>query len=146
MQFKYFVKAPIDGTLTYTGFLQENQEIKNGTSLFNVQPANTNYFIEMLIPQYNFGKVKIGQEVLLKFQAYPFEQYGSVVGTIDYINKTPTDSGYLAKVVLPKGLTTNYNKPLQYLNNANATAEIITENMRLLQRFYNNLTKQINSR
>lgn len=145
-QFKYFVKAPIDGTLTYTGFYQENQEIKNGTSLFNIQPANTNYFIEMLIPQYNFGKIKIGQEVLLKFQAYPYEQYGSVIGKIEYINKIPTDSGYLAKVSLPDGLTTNYNKPLQYLNNANASAEIITENMRLIQRFYNNLTKQINSR
>ena len=43
---------------------------------------NISYFVEMLIPQYNFGKVKQGQDVLLKFQAYPFEQYGSVLGKI----------------------------------------------------------------
>jgi len=83
---------------------------------------------------------------LLKFQAYPFEQYGSVLGKIEYINQTPTDSGYLAKVIMPKGFITNYNKPLQYHNSLFANAEIVTENMRLLERFYNNLTKQIHSR
>ena len=45
-------------------------------------------FLEMLISQYNFGKVKKGQQVLLKFQAYQFEQYGAGVGKIDYINTT----------------------------------------------------------
>lgn len=145
-QFKYLLKAPVDGTVSFTGFFQENQEIKNGKSLFYVQPPNTSYFVEMQIPQYNFGKVKQGQEVLLKFQAYPFEQYGAVMGKIDYINQTPTDSGYLAKVIMPKGFVTNYNKPLQFHNSLYANAEIITENMRLLERFYNNLTKQIHSR
>lgn len=145
-QFKYLLKAPITGNVTFTGFFQESQEIKTGKSLFYVQPPNTQYFVEMQIPQYNFGKVKQGQEVLLKFQAYPFEQYGSVLGKIEYINQTPTDSGYLAKVIMPKGFITNYNKPLQYHNSLFANAEIVTENMRLLERFYNNLTKQIHSR
>lgn len=142
-EFKYLLKAPVAGTVSFTGFFQENQEMKMGQPLFYVQPDNISYFVEMLIPQYNFGKVKKGQQVLLKFQAYPFEQYGSVVGKIDYITTTPSDSGYLAKVILPDGLITNYKKPLQYRNGLFAQADIITENMRLLQRFYYNLAKQI---
>jgi multidrug resistance efflux pump len=142
-EYKYLLKAPVSGSLSFTGFFQENQEIKAGQILFNIQPGNTSYFIEMLIPQYNFGKIKKGQMVLLKFQAYPFEQYGSVIGKIDYINSTTTDSGYLAKVVLPHGLITNYNKPLQYSNGLFAQADIITENMRLLERFYYSISKQI---
>ncbi len=142
-EFKYLLKAPVTGTVAFTGFYQENQELKAGQSLFYVQPTNTAYFIEMLVPQYNFGKVKQGQEVLLKFQAYPYEQYGAVVGKIAFINTAATDSGYLAKVVLPNGLTTNYKKVLQYHNNLYAQAEIITENMRLLERFYYNIAKQV---
>jgi multidrug efflux pump subunit AcrA (membrane-fusion protein) len=142
-EFKYLLKASITGTVSFTGFFQENQEIKNGQPLFYVQPTNTAYFVEMLIPQYNFGKIKLGQQVLLKFQAYPYEQYGAVVGKIDYINSTPSDSGYLAKVSLPDGLVTNYKKPLQYRNGLFAQADIITENMRLLERFYYNLVKQV---
>lgn len=142
-EFKYLLKAPVSGTVSFTGFFQENQEMKAGQTLFYIQPDNIAYFVEMLIPQYNFGKVKQGQKVLLKFQAYPFEQYGSVVGKIDYINTTPSDSGYLAKVILPDGLITNYKKPLQYRNGLFAQADIITENMRLLERFYYNLARQI---
>ncbi len=43
--------------------------MKTGEMLFYVQPGKTSYFVEMLIPQYNSGKVKQGQKVLLKFQA-----------------------------------------------------------------------------
>lgn len=141
--YKYLLKAPVSGTVSFTGFFQENQEIKAGQTLFSVQQENTSYFAEMLVPQYNFGKVKQGQEVLLKFQAYPFEQYGSVAGKIEYINNTATDSGYLAKVKLPNELVTSYKKPLQYRNGLFAQADIITENMRLLQRFYYNIAKQL---
>jgi len=142
-EFKFLLKAPVAGTFSFTGFFQENQQIKKGQTLFYVQPDSISYFIEMLVPQYNFGKVKKGQQVLLKFQAYPFEQYGAVVGKIDYINTTPSDSGYLAKVSLPQGLITNYKKPPLYRNGLFAQADIITENMRLLQRFYYNLARQI---
>ena len=142
-EYKYLLKAPISGTVSLAGFFQENQEVKSGQLLFHIQPANTNYFAEMLVPQYNFGKVKAGQKVFLKFQAYPFEQYGTVVGRIDFINSIPTDSGYLAKVSLPQGLITNYKKPLQYSNGLFAQADIVTENMRLLERFYYNMVKQI---
>jgi multidrug resistance efflux pump len=142
-EFKYLLKAPVSGAVSFTGFFQESQEMKAGQSLFYVQPDNTSYFVEMLIPQYNFGKIKQGQKVLLKFQAYPSEQYGSVVGKIDYINNTPSDSGYLAKVILPDGLITNYKKPLQYRNGLFAQADIITEDMRLLERFYYNINKQL---
>lgn len=141
--YKYLLKAPVSGNVAFNGFLQENQEMKIGQTLFYVQPINTSYFVEMLVPQYNFGKIKPGQQVLLKFQAYPSERYGSVVGMIDYISNTPSDSGFLAKVILPDGLITNFKKRLQYRNGLFAQANIITENMRLLERFYCNISKQL---
>lgn len=140
--YKYLLKAPVSGSVSFTGFFQENQEMKSGQLLFYVEPLNSSYFVELLIPQYNFGKVKKGQKVLLKFQAYPFEQYGSVAGTIDFINSTPSDSGYLAKVSLHNGLITNYNKSLQYRYGLYAQADIVTEDMRLLERFYYNIARQ----
>jgi len=142
-EYKYLLKAPIAGKISITGFFQENQEMKAGQILFYVLPDNTNYFVEMMIPQYNFGKVKQGQKVLLKFQAYPNEEFGSVEGIIEHINTLPSDSGYLAKVDLPQGLTTNYKKSLPYKYGLFAQGEIITENMRLLQRFYSNIIKQV---
>lgn len=142
-EFKYLLKAPIAGTVQMAGFYQQNQFIKSGQLLFYVQPDSMQYFTEMFIPQYNFGKVTTGQDVLLKFLAYPYEQFGIVSGKIEFISPTPTDSGYLAKVTLPNGLTTNYGKTLQYQYGLLAQADIVTENMRLLERFYYNIRKQL---
>ena len=142
-EYKYVLKAPISGKVLFGGFLQENQQVKNGQLLFYIQPDNTSFYAEMLIPQYNFGKVKAGQDVLLKFEAYPYEQFGSVTGKIEFISPIPTDSGFLAKVALPKVLTTNYNQTLGYQNGLFAKADIVTENMNLLERFYYNINKQL---
>ncbi|HEY5462603.1 MAG TPA: HlyD family efflux transporter periplasmic adaptor subunit [Hanamia sp.] len=141
-EYKYVLIAPVSGIISFTGFFQENQEMKAGQLLFYVQPENTSYYVETLIPQYNSGKVKKGQKVLLKFQAYPFEQFGAVLGKIDYIKTVPADSGYLAKIILPQGLITNYKRRLQYRNGMIAEADIITQDMRLMDRLYNNAKKQ----
>jgi multidrug efflux pump subunit AcrA (membrane-fusion protein) len=60
-EYKYVLKAPVSGTVSFTGFFQENEEMKTGQLLFYVQPDNTSYYAEILIPQYNSGKVKKGR-------------------------------------------------------------------------------------
>jgi HlyD family secretion protein len=143
-ELKYILKSPANGIVEMSGFFQPNQFVKNGQILFYIQPDSNQYFIEILVPQYNFGKVNVGQEVLLKFQAYPHDQFGTVAGKIEFITTIPTDSGYLAKVILPNGLVSSYGKKLHYQFGLLAQADIITENMRLLERFYYNIRRQIN--
>lgn len=63
-ELKYQLKAPVDGTVPFTGFFQKNQEMKLGQTLFYIQPDNIAYFVEMLLSQYNLCKVKKGQQVL----------------------------------------------------------------------------------
>lgn len=142
-EFKFLLKAPISGKVQMTAFYQKNQYIKNGQTIFYIQPKDEQSFAEVTIPQYNFGKVKVGQDVLLKFLAYPSEQFGSVLGKIKYISQTPTDSGYIAKIELQNGLTTNYGRQLPYQFGLIAQANIITENLRLLDRFYYNIRQQL---
>ncbi len=140
---KYLLIAPIDGKIAFATFLQENQQLKSNQVICYINPENTEYYAEIYIPQTNFGKVKTGQEVLLKFPSYPFQEYGSVNGKIDFISNINTDSGYVAKVILPNGLSTSYKKQVQFRDGLQAQGEIITQDMRLLERFYYNIVKQV---
>ncbi|MEO8768470.1 MAG: HlyD family efflux transporter periplasmic adaptor subunit [Ferruginibacter sp.] len=140
---KYLVTSPIDGTVSFTGFLQENQQIQEGQVICFIVPENTLFFCEMNLPQINFGKIKIGQEVILKFQGFPYQEFGTVSGKINVIKNIPTDSGYLSKAELPAGLITNYGKQLVFTNGMRAQAEVITDNMRLSSRIFNGLLKLI---
>ena len=141
---KYLLIAPIDGTVSFSTFLQENQQLRQGQVICFINPGNSNYYAEALIPQYNFGKVKTGQEVLLKFQAYPYQEFGSVKGRIEFISNAPSDSGYLAKVILSEGLVTNYKKRVLYRTGLSMQADIITDKRRLLERFFSSFRSKLN--
>jgi HlyD family secretion protein len=141
---KYLLIAPIKSKLAYATFLEENQQLWANQIIGFVTNETNKYYVEMLIPQTNFGKVKPGQEVLLKFPSYPAQEFGSAKGRIEYIKTLPVDSGYLAKVSLPNGLVTNYKKTILFTEGLVAQAEIITEKRRLSDRFLsglNNLLK-----
>ena len=141
---KYLLVAPIAGKVVFANLLQENQQLQVNQTVCFINPPNSSYFAQILIPQANFGKVVIGQVVLLKFSSYPFLEYGSVEGKIDFISHIPTDSGgYLARVILTNKLLTNYKKEIQYREGLLARAEIITKDLRLLQRFYYSLYQQL---
>lgn len=140
---KYLLTAPIEGRIAFSDFIQERQQLHTNQTICYVDPDNSKYYAEIYIPQFNLGKVKKGQQVLLKFSSYPFEQYGSLCGKIDFISTIPTDSGYLSKVVLVNGLTTNFNRTIQYREGLVADGEIITENMRLPERLFNSMRKMV---
>lgn len=134
---KYLLTAPIKGKLVYSTFLDENQQLQANQVIAFIINETNQYYVEMLVPQTNFGKVKPGQEVLLKFPSYPAQEFGSVKGRIEFIKSIPVDSGYLAKVSLPDGLITNYKKGILFNEGLVAQAEIITEKRRLSDRFIN---------
>lgn len=78
---------------------------------------------------------KVGQRVIIKFQSYPFEQFGVVAGELQTIASVPSsDSTFLAFVVLPKGLQTSTHKMLSFKNGLNATAEIVTDDVSVAER------------
>jgi multidrug efflux pump subunit AcrA (membrane-fusion protein) len=142
-KYKYLLISPINGKITFATFLQENQQLHSNQIICFINPENTEYYAEIYIPQKNFGKVKIGQDVQLKLNSYPYEEYGSINGKIKFISNINTDSGYLAKVILPNGLNTSFGKQVQFREGLVAKGDIITQNMRLLQRFYYNIIKHV---
>jgi HlyD family secretion protein len=140
---KYLLVSPVEGKVAFSSFFQENQQLQANQTICYVHPQNTEYFVEIMIPQNNFGKVSTGQTVLLKFPSYPFQEFGSVCGRIESISQIPTESGYSAKVSLPQGLNTSNNKQILYREGLLANAEIVTKSTHLLERFYFNLIKQL---
>ncbi|WP_276499380.1 HlyD family secretion protein [Pontibacter litorisediminis] len=132
---KYIVTAPQRGEVVYSSFLQENQLVEQREILFHILVERQAVFGEVHLPQQNLGKVKVGQLVLVKFDSFPFQEFGNIIGKVAYISDVPTPDGeYLAKVILPEGLVTTYGKTVHYRPGMLAKAEIVTEDIRLLEK------------
>jgi len=140
---RYLVVATETGKVYFPNRLQVNQPIKNGQELMYILPNHQGYFGEMAVGQYNFGKIKVGQEVIVKFPSYPFQEFGTVSGQITNISDMAKDSVYLVQVQFPNGLVTTNHKNLPYKNGLVASGEIVTENMRLLERFFYDIRKTL---
>lgn len=80
------------------------------------------------------GKIKIGQQVHLKFSIYPYLKYGVVKGIISKISPIPQGDGYLLEVNLSSPMVTTAGIPLKFEKELVGVAEIITDKQRLLNR------------
>lgn len=144
---KYVFKAPFAGKLQYLKFYNENQFIQASEPVFTIVPVNNKPFGQMILPTNGAGKVKIGQEVIVKLDNFPYMEYGSVQGRVKNISLTTntekTQNGnietYLVTVDFPKGLQTNYGSKLDFRYESKGTAEIITKDRRLIERLFDNL-------
>ncbi|MFU8861670.1 MAG: HlyD family efflux transporter periplasmic adaptor subunit [Cyclonatronaceae bacterium] len=140
----HMVMAPFNGRVVYAGIVQENQTVAAGQELFYLQPDNTTWFGELLLSQQSFGRVEKGQRVLVRFSGYPYHEFGSVYGEVEYFSQFPVrDSLFFAKVHFPDGFLTNYGREIPPRNGMTGQAGIITQDMRLLERVYNNITKDL---
>lgn len=138
--------APTHGKISFLTPLQEGQSLKTGQEMFYVLPNGAGYEAEMYVGQYNFGKVKQGQEVIVKFASYPYQEFGTVSGRIASISDMPKDTAYLVKVKFPNGLVTSSQVGLKkrvipFRNGMTATGEIVTEDLKLVERLFYDFRK-----
>jgi multidrug resistance efflux pump len=137
---QFVVVAPEQGKVLFTSFLQQNELLAAGQELFYIQPSKSRYYGQVKSSQEGFGKIRIGQKVLIEMDSYPAGEFGFLRGTVTYIADIPTAAdSFLIKVDLPEELITNYKKRIYFRNDLVATAEIITDDRRLFQRFFSEL-------
>ena len=133
----YLMKAPIDGNVTFTRFWSVNQNVTKGENVFTIVPDKPSRIIgKVKLQIQGSGKVKVGQKVNIKFDNYPYMEYGMVEGRVGKISEVPNDNYYSCEVDLPNGLVTNYGTKLDFNHEISGTAEIITEDRRLIQRLF----------
>jgi HlyD family secretion protein len=142
-QKKYLLIAPVAGTFSLNGFLQEKQQLQANQLVGTISPANSSFYAEIQIPQASFGKVNTNQVVQIKLESYPHEQYGMLKGHLAFVSNRGTDSGFLGKVVFENGLVTNFKKQIEFRQGLTAKAEIITADKRLFDRLIESFRKLV---
>lgn len=133
----FIIKATTSGAVSFSNNWQKGVFVNQNDLLFTIFPQNTTSYTALLnTPALNAGKIKAGQRVNIKLANYPDAEFGSLTGTVKSLSKTANKDGfYLATVALHKELITTYDKKIELKQEAIATADIVTEDLRLLERF-----------
>ena len=151
-ELNYVLSAPIDGHISFANYWAENQNVSAQQEIFTVIPHEQGEIIgKAMLPIARSGKVKIGQKVNIRFQNFPENEFGIVRGTVENISQVPVEAvnpqtglretSYVVSIQLPDGLKTNYNKNLPFQPQMQAQADIITDDLSLLERLFLPLKK-----
>lgn len=135
----YLFKAPFAGRISFSKFWSDDQFVREGEEVLTVVPLTEELFAQMALSVSGSGKVAVGQRVNMRFKNFPAAEYGIVTGTVHAISLLPVENLYTIRIHLPRGLHTSYGKVLEFKQEMQGTADIVTRDMTLLERVFNQL-------
>jgi HlyD family secretion protein len=132
------MRSTVEGVVTFTKYWSENQTVIKDEPVLFIVPHDAGEFVGRInLKMQRSGKVREEQIVNIKLSGYPYLEYGMVRGIVKSISLVPIVDSYIIEISLPDGLNTLYGTRLDFTQNMQGTAEIITEDLRLLQRIVN---------
>lgn len=140
---QYLLQSPIQGKATLMSVWSRNQNVITGETVLVVAPdKETPPVGKAYLPLQGSGKVKVGQLVNIRLNNYPDQEFGYLRGQVSSVSPVPTADGmYVVEISLPEGMHTNYRKTLPLTREMKGIADIITADMRLIERLFMPLRK-----
>jgi len=140
----YLLVAPVDGSVTFTRFWSENQNVQLGEKVLTIIPSESGSMIgKISLPLAGAGEVHAGDQVFIQFDNFPHLEYGMVKGYVSNISEVSDDDFYTVEVELPDGLRSFYDIEILFSQNMQGDAEILTDKKRLLTRVLNPIRSAI---
>ena len=86
------IGAPITGTVTNIA-VSQGQSVAADALLATVLPQGSVLHAEMLVPTRAIGFVSKGKDVVMRYEAFPFERFGQYHGVISDVSQTVWSAG-----------------------------------------------------
>ncbi|MGJ5632420.1 HlyD family efflux transporter periplasmic adaptor subunit [Nostoc sp. CALU 1950] len=134
------VRSPIDGTIFELPIEKPGSVVEPGQMIAQIAPNNTPLILKAQMPSQQSGFLKVGMPVKIKFDAYPFQDYGVVQGRVSWISPNSkvqtTNQGnietYELEISLDQPYIQNANRRIPLTAGQTATAEVIIRQRRVM--------------
>ncbi|MET0982888.1 MAG: HlyD family efflux transporter periplasmic adaptor subunit [Telluria sp.] len=132
------IVAPVDGVITDVTSTQPGDKIQANAPLGGIAPRNARAILKIEIAEHDRGFLREGLPVKVKFNAFPYQRYGLIRGTLQFISPATKPSLQTKQPVYEGRVSLEQNQytvgettyPLRY--GMTATAEIVVRERRLI--------------
>jgi HlyD family secretion protein len=132
------IRAPVSGVITDVTSTQPGDKVQANMPLFGIAPAGARPVVRIEIAEADRAFLREGQPVKLKFSAFPYQRYGLIGGTLEYISPATKAAAatkapvYEGRIALERDfyLVADKKVPLRY--GMTAAAEVIVRQRRLI--------------
>ncbi len=130
-----FIYAPVSGVVTDLKVHNIGEVTRPGETFAEIMPNGASLVLSAFLPNQEAGFVKEGMTVRMKFNAFPYQRYGTISGKVLFIAPDATideqlGSGYRIEVALDQSTIGGQTTSLKA--GQTATAEIVTRQRRII--------------
>jgi len=86
------IRSPLHGIVTNVA-VSRGETVAESAPLAVVVPRGSGLHAELLVPTRAIGFVQPGQEVVLRYDAFPFQRFGQYRGTVEQVSRTVWSAG-----------------------------------------------------
>lgn len=141
-EMNYLLESSAEGKVQLLQQGYPNLYVTGGETFARIIPDDRGEWLgRALLPVARSGKVKAGQRVIVRFSNFPDQEFGIVNGKVASVSLVPMEDNYMVEISFPDQLVTNYGICLLVSQEMKASAEIVTEDLRLIERFFLPLKK-----
>lgn len=131
------LRSPIDGTVSSLLVRNPGEVVQPGQPLAEVSPQNAPLILQANLPIKEAGFVREGMAVQLKFDAYPYQDFGIVSGKVRSISPDAkgtgqTEPAYTVEVVLDRNYIMENQQKIPLRAGQVATAEIVIRQRKII--------------
>ena len=134
------VRSPINGVIFELPTTKPGAVVQVGQRIAQIAPTKTDFVLRASMPNQDSGFLKLGMPVKVKFDAYPFQEYGIVPGKVTWISpdskvsQTPQGNieTYELEITLDQQYVQNGNKRIPLGAGQTANAEVIIRQRRVI--------------
>ncbi|MBD2167803.1 HlyD family efflux transporter periplasmic adaptor subunit [Calothrix membranacea FACHB-236] len=134
------IKAPVSGKLFQLPIQKAGSVVQSGTMVAEIAPLDSPLIIRAQMATSESGFLQTGLPVKIKFDAYPFQDYGVVSGELIKISPTTTEidtpngkvAAYNLEISLKNNCIVSGNKCISLNPGDTATAEVIVRQRRII--------------
>lgn len=138
------VAAPADGIVT-TILIEPGQQTRRDAPLLSIIPQGATLEARLLVPSHAIGFITPGQDVALRYAAFPYQRFGHYRGVVDSIARTLllpgdvdlptplTSPAYLVTVALEKQSVAAYNKQFALQAGMSLDGDVLLDRRSILQ-------------
>ena len=143
---KYTIKSPVNGVILKANYNTVGSYINQSKAIAEIVSSDSELEIETYIPNKDIARIEKEQNVVIKVEAYNYQKYGTLEGTIDYISPSAIidenlGAVYKVKVKFDKEQNTN----IDVLPGMTVTLETKSGKQRIIEYFLEPFQKNIDN-
>lgn len=133
-----FLTSPVNGTVFSLNVKNTGQVVQPGETIAEIAPQQNPLVLSAVLPDKEAGFVHSDMSVNIKFDAYPYQDYGAIAGTVISISPdTQTDeklgSVYRIEIALSRNYVLEEGQKIQLKPGQTAQADIIIRRRRIAE-------------